>query len=158
MSWPDGERYSCPLQSLAVSLLLSLVSILFISQTKGVLSHLNFSSHRFPRFPPKNLCALVTLAMFSLVYAATDTFLQRLRTLVPGHISSHSALSSYGLFAPFTLWRLSVCTTSGRGPGEFLGFWDPWYSGLPPSLRTGREITTTSEQFFSSLDFFCGLL
>ena len=26
MSWPDGERYSCPLQSLVVSFLLSLVS------------------------------------------------------------------------------------------------------------------------------------
>ena len=37
-----------------------------------------------------------------------ESFLQRLWTLVPGHLSSHSALSSYGLFAPLTLWRLSV--------------------------------------------------
>ena len=37
-----------------------------------------------------------------------ESFLQRLWTLVPGHFSSHSALSSYGLFAPLTLWRLSV--------------------------------------------------
>ena len=37
-----------------------------------------------------------------------EFFLQRLWTLVPGHLSSHSALSSYGLFAPLTLWRLSV--------------------------------------------------
>ena len=41
MSWPDGERYSCPLQSLVVSLLLSLVSTLVFSRTGGVLSHLN---------------------------------------------------------------------------------------------------------------------
>ena len=34
--------------------------------------------------------------------------MQRLWTLVPGHYSSHSALSSHGLFAPLTLWRLSV--------------------------------------------------
>ena len=37
-----------------------------------------------------------------------ESFLQRLRTPVPGHLSSDSALSSYGLFAPPILWRLSV--------------------------------------------------
>ena len=73
MSWPDGERYSHPLQSLVVSLLLSLVSTLIFSRTGGVLSHLNSSTHRFPRFPLRNLCSLVTLAVFSLVFAATDT-------------------------------------------------------------------------------------
>ena len=30
-------------------------------------------THRFPRLPPKSLCSLVTLAVFSLVFAATDT-------------------------------------------------------------------------------------
>ena len=34
--------------------------------------------------------------------------LQRLRTLIPGHFSSHSALTNYRFFAPLTLWRLSV--------------------------------------------------
>ena len=48
MSWPDGERYLHPLQSLVVSLLLSLVSTLVFSQTEGVLSHLNSLAHRFP--------------------------------------------------------------------------------------------------------------
>ena len=46
MSWPDGERYSCPLQSFVVSLLLSLVSTLISSRTGGVLSHRNFSRYR----------------------------------------------------------------------------------------------------------------
>ena len=55
MSWPDGERYLCPLQSLAVSLLLSLVSIFIFFRTGGVLFHRNSSTHRFPRFPPRNL-------------------------------------------------------------------------------------------------------
>ena len=68
MSWPDGERYSCPPQSLVVSL----VSILF-SRTGGVLSHQNSLTRKFPRFPPRNLCSLVMLTVFSLVYAATDT-------------------------------------------------------------------------------------
>ena len=73
MSWSDGERYLRSLQSLVVSLLLSLVSTLVFSQTGGVLSHRNSSTHRFPRFPSRNLCSLVTLAVFSLAYTATDT-------------------------------------------------------------------------------------
>ena len=72
MSWQRGEHYPCSLQSLVVSLLLPLVSILLFSSTGGVLSYLNSLTHRFPRFPPRNLCCLVTLAVFSLVYAATD--------------------------------------------------------------------------------------
>ena len=73
MSWPDRQRYLRPSQSFVVSLLLSLVSTHAFSRTGGMLSHLNSSTHRFPRFPPRNLCSLVTLAMFSLVYAATNT-------------------------------------------------------------------------------------
>ena len=40
-----------------------------------------------------------------------------------GHLSSHSALSSYGLSAPLTLWRLFVSATSGSDHGELPGFW-----------------------------------
>ena len=156
MSLPDGERYSRPPQSLVVSLLLFLVSTVLFSRTGGVLSHRSILTHRFPRFPLTNLCSLVMLAVSSLVYAATDTaffwvltslglaesrisFLKSLWTLVPGHLSSHSALSSYGLFAPLTLWRLSIslrplvqtlgsCQASGA----------PWSSAMPPSLGRGR--------------------
>ena len=73
MSWPDGERYLRPLQSLVVSLLLSLVSTLVFSRTGGVQPHRSILTHRFPRFPPRNLCSLVMLAVSSLVFAATDT-------------------------------------------------------------------------------------
>ena len=73
MSWPDGERYLFPKQCLVVTLLLSLVSTLFFSRTGGILSHLNSSTHRFPRFPPSNLCSYVMLAVFSLAFAATNT-------------------------------------------------------------------------------------
>ena len=62
-----------PPQSLVVSLLLSLVSTLAFSRTGGVLSHQSILTHRFPRFPPRNLCSLVMLAVSSLVFAATDT-------------------------------------------------------------------------------------
>ena len=65
--------------------------------------------------------------------------MQRLWTPVPGHLSSYSALSSYGLFAPLTLWRLTVsvrplvqtlrsCPASGA----------PWSSAMPPCLGRGR--------------------
>ena len=73
MSWPDKEHYLHPLQSLVVFLLLSLISTLVFFWTGGILSHLNSLTHRFPRFPPRNLCSLIILAVFSLVYAAMDT-------------------------------------------------------------------------------------
>ena len=52
---------------------LFLVSPLVISRTGGVLSHRSSLTHRFSRFPLKNLCSLVMLAMSSLVFAAADT-------------------------------------------------------------------------------------
>ena len=70
MRWPDGERNSCTQKSFVVSLLLSLVSTLFFSWTGFALSHLNSLTHRLPRFSSRNLCSLVTLAVFSLVFAA----------------------------------------------------------------------------------------
>ena len=59
--------------ALVVSLLLSLVSTLLFSRTGGVLSHLNSLTRRLPQFPLRNLCSLVMLTVFSLVYSATDT-------------------------------------------------------------------------------------
>ena len=73
MSWPDGERCLRPPQSLVVSVLLPLVSTLVLSRTGGVLSHRSILTDRFPRFPLRNLCSLVMLAVSSLVFAATDT-------------------------------------------------------------------------------------
>ena len=72
MGWPDVGELLALSSILVVSLLLSLISTLLFSRTGGVLSHLNSSPHRFPRFPPRNLCSLVTLAMFSFVYTAMD--------------------------------------------------------------------------------------
>ena len=66
ISWPDRERYLRSLQSIVVSLLLSLVSTLVFSRTGGVLSHRNSSTRRLPRFPPRNLCSLVTLVVWRL--------------------------------------------------------------------------------------------
>ena len=73
MSLPDRKRFLHPPLSLVISLFLSLVSTLVLSRTGGVLSHRSSLTHRFPRFPPRNLCSLVILAASSLVFAATDT-------------------------------------------------------------------------------------
>ena len=53
-----------------------------------------------------------------------------------GHLSSHSALSSYRLFAPLVLWQLSVfmrplVQTLGSCPDSGT----PRSSAMPPSLR-----------------------
>ena len=63
-SWLDRECYLHPPQSLVVSLLLPLVSTLVFSWTGVVLSLLNSVTHRFPQFPPRNLCSPVMLAVF----------------------------------------------------------------------------------------------
>ena len=73
MSLPDGERCLRLPQSLVVSLPLPLVSTVVLSRTGGVLSLPNILTHRFPQFPPRNLCFLVMLAVSFLVFAATDT-------------------------------------------------------------------------------------
>ena len=49
-----------------------LISRTHFSRTGGILSHQNSLTCRFPRFPPRNLGSLVMLAVFSIVYAATD--------------------------------------------------------------------------------------
>ena len=125
MSLPDGERCLRPPQSLVVSFLLSLVSTLVLSRTGGVLSLQSILTHKFPSISTEELvlpssCSLCPLSsslqwtqpsfrFLSLQdWQNRESFLQRLWTLVPGHLSSHSALSSYGLFALLTLWRLSV--------------------------------------------------
>ena len=73
MRWPDGKRYLRPPQSLVVSLLLSLVSTLVLSRTGSVLSHLNFSTRRFPQFLLRNLCSRVMVAVSSLVFTEMNT-------------------------------------------------------------------------------------
>ena len=153
-SWPDGERYLRPPQSLVVFLFLSLVSTLFFSRTGGVLSHLKFSTPRFPRLPPKNLCSLVMLAVFPLVYAATDTtffkFLSKIGRIESpsccacGHPSQDTSLVRLILHCPATdSLRRSLFGDSlslylpGPGPGELPGFWGSMVFRHTPISRKG---------------------
>ena len=88
-----------------------------------------------------------------------ESFLQRLRTLAPGHFSSHSALSSYGLFAPLTLWRLSVSLQPlVQALGELLRFWGSMVSRHAPIPRKGsgnqqqqqvrKHVSATTNSYF----------
>ena len=154
MSWPNGERYLVPMQSLVVSLLLSLVSTLLISRTGGVLSHGSILTHRFPRFPPRNLCFLVMLAVSSLVYAARDTVFfsvlislelaeSRILPAAPVDTSPRTSLISFctvqlqTLCAAHSLATLCLSTTSGPDPGELPGFWGSMVFRNAPIPRKG---------------------
>ena len=162
MSWPDKERYACPPQSLVVSLLLSLVSILvFFSDRRRTVSKffdIQVSSFFTEEFilPHRARCVFSRLCSnkYSLLLSSYLSRLAEFRILsaapadtVPGHLSSHSALSSLGLFAALTLWRLSV---SIRFLFEALGSCPaseaPWSSTMPPSLGWGQVKTTITSR------------
>ena len=91
--------------------------------TGGVLSLFNFSrqvssiSTKELVLPCHGRCILFRLCCngHSLLLSSYLSRIGRIENppaapveLVPGHFSSHSSLSSYRLFAPLTLWRLSV--------------------------------------------------
>ena len=149
MSWPNGERYLRPLQSLVVPLLLSLVFTFFFSRTGGVLSRLNSSTRRFPRFPPRCLCSLITLGVFSLVYAATDTaFCYALTSLNPScSACGHSSQDTSHLILYYQdtdSLRRSLFGDSLRPLAQALWSFPasgaPWSFAMLPSLGRGRVI------------------
>ena len=136
MSWPDGECYLHPLQSLVVSLLLSLASTHAFSWTGGVLSHLNSLTLRFPQFDTQELvlpcharCVLSRLHCnkHSLLLGS---YLSRIVTesiicpAAPVDNGPRTPLISFctvqrqTLNAAYSLATLGLSTTSGPGSGE----------------------------------------
>ena len=121
MSWPDEERYLRPPQSLVVS---RIHSCLF-SDWRRTVSLKFFDTQVSSIFtkelvlPRQTRCVLSHLRCngYSLLLGS---YLSRIGKIenpscsACGHLSSHSALTSYGFFAPLTPWRLS---------GELPGFW-----------------------------------
>ena len=86
------------------------------------------------------------LAPISLELAESKIFLAALADTRPRNLSSHSALSSYGLFASLALWQFSVsvrplvhalksCSASGAS----------WSSTIHPFFGRGRVTTTTAK-------------
>ena len=159
MSWPDGECYSCHLQSHVVSVISRIYS--FFSDWRHIVSS-KFFGTQVPSISTKALvllrharCVLSRLSCngHSLLLSYYLCRIDRIKNLtcstlghfVQGHLSFHSALFSYGLFAPLTFWRLSVSTTSGPAPGELDGFWGSVVFCLAPIPRKGSESAATTK-------------
>ena len=115
------------------------------------MSHLNSLTHRFPRFPLRNLCSLVTLAVFSLVYAAIDTAFfwapispglakSRILPAVPADFHPRTPLISSCTVQLRTLCAArSLATLCSLRPlvqalGSCLASGAPWSPAMPPSL------------------------
>ena len=65
--------------------------------------------------------------------------LSRIGRIVSRHLSSHSALYSYGLCAPLALWRLSVSLRPlVQTLGSFSASGAPWSSAMVSSLGRSR--------------------
>ena len=138
MSWPDRECYLHPLQSLVVSLFLSLASTHVFSWTGCVLSHQNFLTLRFPQFDPQELvlprharCVLSRLRCngHSLLlgsYLSRIVTESIIRPAAPVDTRPRTPLISFctvqrrTLNAAHSLVTLCLSTTSGPGPGELL--------------------------------------
>ena len=73
MNWPGAMRYSSHLLFHVVSLLLPLVSTLIFCRNEITLYHQTCLTYRSPQYSLGNLCFIVTLVVFSLVFARTDT-------------------------------------------------------------------------------------
>ena len=76
-----------------------------------------------------------------------ESFLQRLWTLVPGHISFCTAQLRTLCAANF-LATLCLCTTSGPDPGELPGFWGSMVFRHAPSPRKGSGNQQQQQQIF----------
>ena len=153
MSWPDGEHYFCPLQSLVVSFLLSLISALVFSRTGSVLSHRNSSTHRFLQFPQRNLCSLITLAVpsrlccngHSLLLSSYVFRIGRIEILhaSPADTRPRTPLISFctiqlrTLSTARSLAILCLSTTFGSGLGEMPSFWGSVVFHHAPIPRKG---------------------
>ena len=169
MSWPDGELYLRTLQSLVVSLL-SLVSTLVFSLTGGVLSYVNFSTHRFLRFSPRNLCSLVMLAVFSfhlrcIEHSLLLSYLFRIGRIENPSCSAcgHSSHDTFHLIlhcpATHSLGRLLFGDSlslydSGQALGSCPASEASWSSAISPSLERGQVTTTTTIYCYSGYQVF----
>ena len=124
--------------SCSLSPLISRIHFSVFSDWKHTVSS-KILAHRLPRFPPRNLCSLFTLAVSFLVYAATDTVFckasislelaesrilaglvdTRPRTPLISFCAAQLRTLRRSLFGNF----LSLYDLSGPCPVELPGFW-----------------------------------
>ena len=136
MIWPDQVHCSSHLQLHVVSLS-PLLSTLSFFQTGAVRPHLNYSTHRSPQYPLRNLLFLKSRSLCPLSFSLQRTQpsiisleLTELRILyaVPGVIRLRTLLTSFctvqlrSLCAAHSLWTPFLFTTCGPGLGKLPSF------------------------------------
>ena len=134
MSLPDREQCLRPLQSLVVSLLLSLASTHLCSWTGSVLSQLNSLTRRFPRFPPssRSLCSshlrcnghsLLLSSYFFRIGKIENPSCSAVDTCPRTALISFCTVQLRTLCAALSLATLYLSKISGPGHAELPGFW-----------------------------------
>ena len=124
-----------------------------------MLSHRNSSTHRFPRFPLRNLYFHVMLAVYCLVFAGTDTAFKflllrlaesRILPAAPADTHPSTPLISFctvqlrTLCAAHSLATLCLSTASDPGPGESPDFWGSIVFLHAPISRKGSGSNNNS--------------
>ena len=152
MSWPDGKRYLFPQQSLAVTLLLSLVSTLF-SDWRHTVSSKFFDTQvfsisteelvllRHARCVPSRLRCNGHSLLLSF-YLSRIGKIENPSCSACGHPSQdtshlilHCPATDSASLAPMAIFCLS--TTSLPGPGELPDFWGSMVFRHAPIPRKG---------------------
>ena len=142
----------------AIPCSLSLISTLLFSQTLRRIVSLKFFNTQVPSISTKEpvlphcACCVFSRLCCNRHSLLLSSYLSRIDIILaaapvdthPRHLSSHSALYSYGLFAPLALWRLCVSVRPlVQALWSFLASGAPWSSAMPSSLGRGR-VTKTS--------------
>ena len=118
------------------------MSTLVFSHTGGILSHRNSSTHRFPRFPSRNLCSLIMLIVLSLSLGCNG---RNLLQTAPADTRPSTPLISFcivqlwTLCAAWSLTTLCLSAISGPGPGKLPGFWASMAFGHAPIPQKGSS-------------------
>ena len=152
MSWPNGERYLRPPQSLVVSLVLSLASTLFFSCLKRTVSS-KFFDTQVPSIATEELVLLrhARCVLFRLRCNGHSLLLSSYLSRI-GRIENSAVLADTRPRTPLISFRihqlrtlcgtrslatLSHFTTFGPDPGEFSGFWGSMVFRHAPIPRKG---------------------
>ena len=151
MSWPDGERYSRPLQSLVVSFLLSLASTLVLSRTEGVLLFSKFFDTQVPLISteelvlPRHTCCVLSRLRCNGHSFLLSSYLSRI-----GRIENPSC-SACGYSSQKTSHLILHCPATDYLRrllfGDSLSLYDLWGvarllgpHGLPPCLHLSEGV------------------
>ena len=133
MSWTDGERYSCPLQFLCLSPLISCIHCSLFSDWRRTVSS-KFFDTQIPSISTEELvlprdarCVLSRLRCNGHS-VLLDTYLSRIGRIENpsrsafGHLSQDTSHLILHCPATDSLATLCLSTTSGSDPGELPGF------------------------------------